>query len=152
MIGLWGKKKLVYQFELQPACDMNIICYVILRDKTEIMQVSCRIIEMGFWWLQNEVAHVVRGVNIGLKFKYTCFVFPLYHKAYGSVIIFSWKHPSKNVEPSGIFVGGPPLLPLGMWVLYGPRHLYAPGLCKKLKSSIIFMKLLSVTIWFLKPP
>lgn len=36
MIGLRGEKKLVYQFELQPACDMNIICYVILGDKTEI--------------------------------------------------------------------------------------------------------------------
>lgn len=34
MIGLLGEKNLVYQFELQPACDMNIICYVILRDKT----------------------------------------------------------------------------------------------------------------------
>lgn len=27
MIGLWGKKKLVYQFELHPASDINILCY-----------------------------------------------------------------------------------------------------------------------------
>lgn len=36
MIGLRGEKKLVYQFELQPAYDMNILCYVILGDNTEI--------------------------------------------------------------------------------------------------------------------
>lgn len=36
MIGLRGEKKLVYQFELQLAYDMNILCYVILGDKTEI--------------------------------------------------------------------------------------------------------------------
>lgn len=36
MIGLLGEKNLVYQFELQPAYDMNILCYVILGDKTEI--------------------------------------------------------------------------------------------------------------------
>lgn len=83
MIGLLGEKNLVYQFELQPACDMNILCYVILRDKTEIRF----LVELLKWVFDG--AHVVRGVNIGLKFKYTCFVFPLYHKAYGSVIIFS---------------------------------------------------------------
>lgn len=27
MIGLWGEKKLVYQFELQPASDINNLCY-----------------------------------------------------------------------------------------------------------------------------
>lgn len=85
-----------------------------------------------------------------MKFSDTCFIFPLYCKTHGSMIIFSWKHPCKNAWSPWRTLLGVHINSVGKAVLYGLQHLLAPAFCKNVKLFIIFMNLLSVNIWFLK--